>query len=103
MVISTGAGLPPLNGAGIPTGGLSLVGGVVGGGGGGAATGEFFHKGLKMTDEDTAWIAHELDAGHAAVGVLSWDSDTEAVLKKLNDLGGTPETHGVAKLTAEVG
>jgi uncharacterized membrane protein len=89
--------------AAIPTGGLSLVGGVLGGAGGGAAIGEFFHKGLKMTDEDSARIAHELDAGHAAVGVLSWNSDTEAVSKKLNDLGGTPETDEVAKLPAEVG
>ncbi|HEY6761763.1 MAG TPA: hypothetical protein VI318_19845 [Baekduia sp.] len=88
--------------AAIPTGGLSLAGGVLGGTGGGAAIGEFFHKGLKMSDEDTARIAHELDAGHAAVGVLSWDSDAEAVAKKLKELGGTPETHEVAKLTAEV-
>jgi uncharacterized membrane protein len=88
--------------AAIPTGGLSLAGGVLGGTAGGAAIGEFFHKGLKMTDEDTARIAHELDVGHAAVGVLSWDFDAEAVSKKLNDLGGIPETHEVSKLTAEV-
>jgi hypothetical protein len=30
-------------------------------------------------------------------------ADTEAVSKKLNDLGGTPETREVAKLPAEVG
>jgi hypothetical protein len=53
--------------AAIPTGGLSLAGGVLGGAGGGAAIGEFFHKGLKMSDEDTARIGRELDAGHAAV------------------------------------
>ena len=43
--------------AAIPTGGLSLVGGVLGGG----VIGEFFHKGLKMTDEDAAHIGRELD------------------------------------------
>ena len=87
--------------AAIPTGGLSLVGGVLGGAGGGAAIGEFFHKGLKMTDEDTARIGRELDAGHAAVGVLAWDSDTDAVSEKLKGLGGTPETHEVAKVPPE--
>jgi hypothetical protein len=55
-----------------------------------------------MSDEDAARISGELDAGHAAVGVLAWDSETEAVAAKLKDLGGTPETHEVAKLTAEV-
>jgi uncharacterized membrane protein len=88
--------------AAIPTGGLSLAGGVLGGAGGGGVIGEFFHKGLKMSDEDTARIASELDAGHAAVGVLAWDSETDAVAEKLKGLGGTPETHQVAKVTAEV-
>jgi uncharacterized membrane protein len=88
--------------AAIPTGGLSLVGGVLGGGAGGGVIGEFFHKGLKMTDEDAARIGRELDAGHAAVGVLTWDFETEAVAEKLKDLGGTPQTHEVAKVTAEV-
>jgi hypothetical protein len=32
----------------------------------------------------------ELDAGHAAVGVLTWDFETEAVSDKLTELGGTP-------------
>jgi uncharacterized membrane protein len=89
--------------AAIPTGGLSLAGGVLGGAGGGAAIGEFFHKGLKMSDEDTARIDRELDAGHAAVGVLAWDSDAEAVAEQLKGQGGTPETHDVAKVTAEAG
>ena len=91
--------------AAIPSGGLSLAGGVLGGAGGGGAIGEFFHKGLKMSDEDTARISRELDAGHAAVGVLAWDAETEAVAEKLKDLGGTPETHEVAKVNvaAEVG
>jgi uncharacterized membrane protein/rubrerythrin len=83
--------------AAIPSGGLSLVGGVLGGAAGGGVIGQFFHKGLKMTDEDTARIGRELDAGHAAVGVLTWDFETEAVSQKLTGLGGTPETHEVAK------
>jgi uncharacterized membrane protein len=87
--------------AAIPTGGLSLAGGVLGGAGGGAATGHFFHKGLKMTGEDAARIPKELDAGHAAVGVLAWDFETESVSKKLKELGGTPETHEVTKVKDE--
>jgi hypothetical protein len=61
--------------AAIPTGVLSLVGGVLGGG----VIGEFFHKGLEMTDEDVARVGRQLDDGHAAVGVLTWDFETEAV------------------------
>jgi uncharacterized membrane protein len=88
--------------AAIRTGGLSLVGGVLGGGAGGGVIGEFFHKGLKMTDEDVARVGRELDAGHAAVGVLTWDFETEAVADKLNGLDGTPQTHEVAEVTADV-
>jgi hypothetical protein len=43
---------------------------------------------------------HEAE-GHAAVGVLTWDCETESVAEKLKDLGGTPQTHEVAALTAE--
>jgi uncharacterized membrane protein len=87
--------------AAIPTGGLSLVGGALGGAGGGGIIGEFFHKGLKMTDEDVARIGRELEVGHAAVGVLTWDFETESVAEKLKELGGTPQTHEVAALTTE--
>jgi hypothetical protein len=55
-----------------------------------------------MSDEDTARIDRELDAGHAAVGVLAWDSEADAVAEQLKEQGGTPETHEVAKVTAEV-
>jgi uncharacterized membrane protein len=88
--------------AAIPTGGLSLVGGAAGGAAGGGVIGKFFHKGLKMTDEDAAQIGGELDAGHAAVGVLAWDSETDAVTAKLRELGGAPQTHEVAKLPPDV-
>jgi hypothetical protein len=56
---------------------------------------------VPCTDEDAARIGRELDAGHAAVGVLTWDFETEAVTEKLKELGGTPETLEVAKVTAE--
>jgi uncharacterized membrane protein len=89
--------------AAIPTGRLSLVGGVLGGAAGGGGIGEFFHKGLKMTEGEADRISGELNAGHAAVGVLTWDFETNAVADKLKGLGGTPQTHEVAKLTPEAG
>ena len=46
-------------------------------------------------------IGRELDAGHAAVGVITWDFETKAVADKLTELGRTPETHEVAKVTAK--
>ena len=55
-----------------------------------------------MTDEDVARVGRELDAGHAAVGVLTWDFETEEVADKLKGVGGTPQTHEVAKVTAGV-
>jgi uncharacterized membrane protein len=84
--------------AAIPTGGLSLVGGAAGGLVGGGVIGEFFHKGLKITEEDAARIGSELDAGHAAVGVLAWDFEAGEVADKLKELGGTTQIHDVAKL-----
>jgi uncharacterized membrane protein len=89
--------------AAIPTGGASLLGGAAGGTVGGGVIGQFFHKGLKMSDEDAARIGRELDGGRAAVGVLAWDSETEAVTDKLKELGGTPQTHEVTELPAEAG
>ncbi|WP_432075729.1 hypothetical protein [Streptomyces wuyuanensis] len=89
--------------AAIPSGGLSLAGGLLGGVAGGGVIGQFFHKGLKMSDEDATRISGELDAGHAAVGVLTWDFETRAVSDKLAELGGTPQTHEVSELTAETG
>jgi uncharacterized membrane protein len=88
--------------AAIPTAGLSLVGGAVAGTIGGGVIGDFFHKGLKMTDEDVARVDRELSAGHAAVGVLAWDFEADAVAAKLKDLGGTPETHQLASVTQKV-
>jgi hypothetical protein len=52
---------------------------------------------------DTARIGRELDAGHAAVGVLAGDFDTDTMSQKLKGLGGASETHEVAKVPAEAG
>ncbi|MFJ6778749.1 hypothetical protein [Streptomyces yangpuensis] len=84
--------------AAIPTGGLSLAGGAASGLVGGGVIGHFFHKGLKLTQEDAGKIADQLDAGRAAVGVLAWDFEAAEVADKLKELGGMPQTHEVAKL-----
>lgn len=66
---------------------------------GGGVIGEFFHKGLKISDEDVAQIGSELDAGHAAVGVLAWEFETDAVAAKLAEAGGSsPRTIPLAEL-----
>jgi uncharacterized membrane protein len=79
----------------IPTGGLSLIG-VILAGGVGAAVGSFFRKGL--SDDEKKRISDELDAGHAAVGVMA-DPGEEAdgVIAKLKELGGRTEAHDVSK------
>jgi uncharacterized membrane protein len=83
--------------AAIPTGGLSLLAGAAGGAVGGGVIGEFFHKGLKLTDDDLARIGSQLDTGHAAVGVLARAFETEAVAAKLAETGGSsPHTIPVA-------
>ncbi|MGD9894846.1 MAG: DUF1269 domain-containing protein [Dehalococcoidia bacterium] len=76
--------------AAIPTGGLSLLGGAILGGGAGAAIGSFFKKGLSKDEVER--IGAELDAGHAAVGVMA-DPGEEAdgVMAKLTELGGKAE------------
>lgn len=78
--------------AAIPTGGLSAVGAAAGGAVGGGIIGRFFHKGLKLTDEQVARLHDELDAGQAMVGVLAWDFEAERVKDKLVDLGATRQS-----------
>jgi hypothetical protein len=54
-----------------------------------------------MTDEDVARVGRELHAGHAAVGVLTWDSETEEVAES-SRTWAEPRAHEVAKATAGV-
>jgi NhaP-type Na+/H+ or K+/H+ antiporter len=78
---------------------LSLLAGAAGGAVGGGVIGEFFHKGLKLSEEDLAQITSALDAGQAAVGVLAWEFETDEVANKLAEAGGTPlRTIAVAEL-----
>jgi hypothetical protein len=57
--------------AAVPTGGLSLLSGILGGGVGGGIIGSFFHKHLGMSEQERDGLAKEIAGGCAAVGVLA--------------------------------
>jgi uncharacterized membrane protein len=80
--------------AAIPTGGLSLAAGAATGVVGGAVVGSLFHKGFKELGKDEAErINKELDAGHAALGVLVALPNADTVSAELTRLGGRSESH----------
>jgi uncharacterized membrane protein len=93
-----GAGIGVVLGivAAVLSGGLTLLGGVVGGALLGGVTGAFFHKNLGMSKEDVARINTALDGGRAAVGVLVDASDAAWVSASLKNLGGETEAHVVS-------
>jgi uncharacterized membrane protein len=94
-----GAGIGVVLGvvAAIPTGGLSLLSGIVGGAIAGGAVGSAFRKGFHdVSKADAEQISKELDAGHAAVGVLVRPDQTDVVMAKLTQFGGKAEKHEVS-------
>ena len=62
---------------------------------GGTLAGGLHHKGLKLTDQDKARIAGDLEAGKAAVGVLALFEDAAAIEAQLTQLGGATSGHDV--------
>ncbi len=88
-----GAGIGMVLGliAAVPTGGLSLLGGLLGGAVGGGFIGTLFHKHLGMGKEESERIAREITGGKAAVGVLAEADEAAAFAGKLAELGGQPE------------
>jgi hypothetical protein len=94
-----GAGIGLILGivAAVLSGGVTLLGGLVGGAAFGGVMGAFFHRGLGMSKDDLARIGAELDGGHAAVGVLADESEVAAVSGKLQELGGKTESHQVTE------
>jgi uncharacterized membrane protein len=70
--------------AAVLSGGITLLGGVVGGG----IIGALFHKGLGISKEQMAKIDGYLNDGKAAVGVVVKPEEVEAVTAKLTELGG---------------
>lgn len=62
---------------------------------GGTAAGGLHHKGLKLSDDDRARIASNLNAGQAAVGVLAKIDDAPGIQARLTQLGGATSGHDV--------
>jgi hypothetical protein len=60
---------------------------------GGTAAGALHHKNLGLSDADKARLAVELNAGKAAVGVLSHSDTAPAISDRLTQLGGVSEAH----------
>jgi uncharacterized membrane protein len=80
------------------SGGITLLGGIVGGG----IIGALFHKRLGISKEQMAEIDGHLNDGKAAVGVLAGADEAEAVTAKLTELGGTAvESYEVAEEVVE--
>jgi uncharacterized membrane protein len=98
-----GAGIGAILGlvAAVPTGGLSLLAGVLGGAAGGGVAGAFFHRHLGLTAADRERLGAELNAGRAAVGVLVEADAAPAALARLEALGARPEAHALSAETAE--
>ena len=61
----------------------------------GVAVGALHHKNLGLSDGDKARLTVELNAGKAAVGVMSHSETASAVADRLTQLGGAPERHEV--------
>jgi hypothetical protein len=87
--------------AAIPTGGLSLLGGLIAGGAGGGALGHFVHRNYNLTEADIARIHTDLDAGKAFVGVYVPAEQAGAFEMQLTRFGGVTETHDVSEEGAQ--
>ena len=84
--------------AAVLSGGISLLGGIVGGG----IIGALFHKGLGISKDQMSKIDGYLNDGKAAVGVLVKADEVEAVTTKLTDLGGmAAESYEVSEEVVE--
>ena len=84
--------------AAVLSGGISLLGGIVGGG----VIGALFHKGLGISKDQMVKIDGYLNDGKAAVGVLVKADEVEAVTTKLTELGGmAAESYEVSEEVVE--
>jgi len=61
----------------------------------GMAVGALHHKNLGLSDGDKARLTVELQAGKAAVGVMSHSDTAPAIADRLTQLGGASERHEV--------
>src|SRR3954468_23871352 len=60
---------------------------------GGIAVGALHHKNLGLSDADKARLTVDLNAGKAAVGVMTHADTAPAISDHLTQRGGTPESH----------
>jgi uncharacterized membrane protein len=77
------------------SGGIAILGGLVGGAILGGVVGTFVHKGLGMSKEDLDRLGAHLDAGRAALGVIVEKGEVKDTEAKLTELGGKVETYEV--------
>ncbi len=81
--------------AAVLSGGITLLGGIVGGAILGGVVGTFIHRGLGMSEEDLNKLGTHLDAGRAAVGVIVEKGEVKDTAAKMTELGGKVETYEV--------
>jgi uncharacterized membrane protein len=80
--------------AGLLSGGITVIGGVIGG----AILGSLFRKGgVKISEYELAALGSELDGGKAAVGLMAEDAEAGLVKAKLIELGGAPTSYEVSR------
>ena len=85
--------------AGILSGGIGLIGGVVAGAGVGAVGGALFHKSLGMKDDDKARLEAHLQNGGATLVVMVDDYEVSPTKAELTNLGGSVEHYAVSEAT----
>ncbi len=68
---------------------------------GGAAAGALHHKSLELSDEEKARLTVELNAGKAAVAVLTHFDTAPAISDRLTQLGGKPEAYELSDEAVE--
>jgi uncharacterized membrane protein len=78
------------------SGGVTLLGGVIGGAALGALGGSLRKQGLGLTEDDLKTLTAELSAGHAALLVMCDDSEVEATTAELTTLGGKTQSEPVS-------
>ena len=87
--------------AAIPTGGLSLLGGVVAGSAGGGVLGHFVHHNYSLSEADLARIHGGLDEGKAFIGVLVPAEQAGAFEMQLTRFGGVTKSHDITEEGAQ--
>ena len=80
----------------ILSGGVTLLGGVIGGAVLGGLGGSLTKHGLGLTEDDLQALTAELSAGHAALLVMCDDSEVEATTAELTTLGGKTQSKPVS-------